>query len=86
MSFTTENHPGVRAEPPAATSAFVFTHSMLQVRDPALASGFYTRGLGRSLAARALEPTHGWGTALIRDTDGYRIEIIVPKRLRALDR
>ena len=46
MSFSTENHPGVCAEPAAATSGFVFNHSMLRVKDPAVALDFYTRVLG----------------------------------------
>lgn len=46
MSFTTESHPGVHAEPPAATRGFVFNHSMLRVKDPAVALDFYTRVMG----------------------------------------
>jgi len=36
MSFTTELHPGVCAAPDAATQGFVFNHSMLRVKDPAV--------------------------------------------------
>ncbi|KAF4530382.1 hypothetical protein B566_EDAN018524 [Ephemera danica] len=46
MSFNTEHHPGVCAEPPAAAQAFVFNHSMLRVKDPAVALDFYTRIMG----------------------------------------
>ncbi|MFM9916577.1 MAG: lactoylglutathione lyase [Rhizobacter sp.] len=46
MSFTTENHPGVCAEPSAASSGFVLNHSMLRVKDPAVALDFYTRVFG----------------------------------------
>ena len=46
MSFSTEHHPGVHAEPDAATRGFVFNHSMLRVKDPAVALDFYTRLLG----------------------------------------
>ena len=46
MSLLTENHPGVCAEPPAATRGFVLNHSMLRVKDPAVALDFYTRVLG----------------------------------------
>ena len=46
MSFSTENHPGVTAEPDAATCGFVFNHSMLRVKDPAIALDFYTRIMG----------------------------------------
>jgi lactoylglutathione lyase len=46
MSFIAENHPGVYAERAAATLGFVFNHSMLRVKDPAVALDFYTRILG----------------------------------------
>jgi len=46
MSFTTENHPGVCAEPSVASSGFVLNHSMLRVKDPAVSLDFYTRVFG----------------------------------------
>ena len=46
MTFSTENHPGVCAEPPAATGGFVLNHSMLRIKDPAVALDFYTRVMG----------------------------------------
>ena len=46
MSFTTETHPGACALPAPVTQGFVFNHSMLRVRDPAVALDFYTRLLG----------------------------------------
>ncbi|AKJ29374.1 lactoylglutathione lyase [Caldimonas brevitalea] len=46
MSFTTETYPGVHASPPDATRGFVFNHTMLRVKDPAVALDFYTRVLG----------------------------------------
>jgi lactoylglutathione lyase len=46
MSFSTEHHPGVCAEAPAAAQGFVFNHSMLRVKDPAIALDFYTRVMG----------------------------------------
>ena len=46
MSFTTEQHPGVCAEPDAASNGFVLNHSMLRVKDPAVALDFYTRIFG----------------------------------------
>ncbi|MDY0742990.1 lactoylglutathione lyase [Paucibacter sp. R3-3] len=46
-SFDTERHPGVSAEPPAEeTRGFVFNHSMLRVKDPAVSLDFYTRVFG----------------------------------------
>ena len=46
MSFTTETHPGVCAQPGAASQGFTFNHSMLRVKDPAVALDFYTRLFG----------------------------------------
>ncbi len=47
MSFTTEQHVGASTEPPAAaTQGFVFNHSMLRVKDPAVSLDFYTRVMG----------------------------------------
>ncbi|HLU76559.1 MAG TPA: lactoylglutathione lyase [Burkholderiales bacterium] len=52
MAFTTENHPGVCAEPPAATRGFVLNHSMLRIKDPAVSLDFYTRVLGMRVLRR----------------------------------
>jgi lactoylglutathione lyase len=49
MTFTTETHPGVCVKPAALTRSFVFNHSMLRVKDPAVALDFYTRVLGLSV-------------------------------------
>lgn len=46
MTFTTESHPGVCADVPAATRGFVLNHSMLRVKDPAVSLAFYTGVLG----------------------------------------
>ncbi|SNS53160.1 lactoylglutathione lyase [Noviherbaspirillum humi] len=46
MAFTTESHPGVHADVPAAARGFVFNHSMLRVKDPAVSLGFYTGVMG----------------------------------------
>ena len=46
MSFVTENHPGVCAQPSAASDGFVLNHSMLRVKDPAVSLDFYTRIFG----------------------------------------
>ncbi|CAN5269121.1 lactoylglutathione lyase [soil metagenome] len=46
MSFRTEQHPGVVPEPPAATRGFVFNHSMMRVKDPAVSLAFYTEVIG----------------------------------------
>ena len=42
----TERHPGVVADAPAATRGFVLNHTMLRVKDPAIALAFYTGVLG----------------------------------------
>jgi lactoylglutathione lyase len=46
MSFDTEHHPGVCATPPAAAQGFVYNHSMLRVKDPAVSLDFYSRVMG----------------------------------------
>jgi lactoylglutathione lyase len=46
MSFSTEHHPGVCAQPPAASDGFVLNHSMLRVKDPQVSLDFYTRVFG----------------------------------------
>lgn len=46
MSFSTEQHPGVCADAPEATRGFVLNHTMLRVKDPAVALDFYSRVLG----------------------------------------
>ncbi len=46
MPFDTETHPGVCAQPDAASNGFVLNHSMLRVKDPAVALDFYTRIFG----------------------------------------
>ena len=46
MNFVTENHPGVCAEPSRASDGFVLNHSMLRIKDPAVALDFYTRIFG----------------------------------------
>ncbi len=54
MSFTTEHLPGVCAQPSDATRGFVFNHSMLRVKDPAVALDFYTRVMGMRLLLAVL--------------------------------
>lgn len=49
MSFKTENHPGVDANPPPATEGFVLNHSMLRVKDPGVSLAFYTHVFGMSV-------------------------------------
>lgn len=46
MAFTTEIHPGVVEHPDPASDGFVLNHSMLRVKDPAIALEFYTRVFG----------------------------------------
>lgn len=46
MSFSTETHQGVCAQPSAASGGFVLNHCMLRVKDPAVALDFYTRVFG----------------------------------------
>lgn len=46
MPFTTEDHPGVSAQPSRDSEGFVLNHCMLRVKDPAVALDFYTRVFG----------------------------------------
>lgn len=60
MTFTTENHPGVCAERPAATAGFAFNHTMLRVKDPAVALDFYTRVMGLRVLRKLDFPEMGF--------------------------
>ena len=46
MTFSTEKHPGVCEQPTAHSKGFVLNHSMLRVKDPAVALDFYSRVFG----------------------------------------
>ncbi|WP_309624038.1 lactoylglutathione lyase [Methylibium sp.] len=46
MAFDTEQHPGVCAARPEAARGFTLNHTMLRVKDPAVALDFYTRLMG----------------------------------------
>ena len=45
-NFNTETHPGVCAQPSQDSQGLVLNHSMLRVKDPAVALDFYTRVFG----------------------------------------
>lgn len=49
MSLPEDQLPGVAPQPPAAARGFVFNHSMLRVKDPAVALAFYTGVMGMRL-------------------------------------
>lgn len=49
MTFTTEKQPGMASEAPAQTRGFVFNHTMLRVKDPAISLDFYSRVMGMRL-------------------------------------
>ena len=49
MSFNSENQPGVCQQPDPQTQGYVFNHTMLRVKDPAIALDFYTRVMGMRL-------------------------------------
>ena len=46
MAFSTESYPGVAASPPAQSLGFTLNHTMLRVKDPAVALDFYSRVMG----------------------------------------
>ena len=46
MSFSTETHPGVCAQPGPASAGFVLNHCILRVKDPAVSPDFYTQVFG----------------------------------------
>jgi lactoylglutathione lyase len=49
MTFTTEKQPGIAEQLSPETRGFVFNHSMLRVKDPAVSLDFYTRVMGMRL-------------------------------------
>jgi lactoylglutathione lyase len=49
MTFNTETQPGASTDIAPATRGFTFNHSMLRVKDPAVALDFYTRIMGMRL-------------------------------------
>jgi lactoylglutathione lyase len=52
MPFHTEDHPGVAAPPAEAARGFVFNHTMMRVKDPAVSLAFYTGVLGLRVLRR----------------------------------
>jgi len=46
MTFSTESYPGVAASLPAVSRGFTLNHTMLRVKDPAVALDFYSRVMG----------------------------------------
>ena len=46
MTFSSETYPGVCDKAPVASQGFVLNHSMLRVKDPAVALDFYSRIMG----------------------------------------
>lgn len=46
MTFHSEQYPGVHAPVASQARGFVLNHTMLRVRDPAVALAFYTRVMG----------------------------------------
>ena len=46
MAFSTESYPGVATSLPAQSHGFTLNHTMLRVKDPAVALDFYSRVMG----------------------------------------
>lgn len=72
MSFVTENHPGVVAETPAAARGFVFNHSMLRIKDPAVSLAFYTGVMGMKVLRKLDFPEMQFSLYFLHRDDGDR--------------
>ncbi len=70
MTFHTETQPGVAAETPAAARGFVFNHTMLRVKDPAVALAFYTGTMGMRLLRRLDFPEMKFSLYFLAHADG----------------
>jgi lactoylglutathione lyase len=70
MSFSTEQYPGVHGSPPAVTQGFVLNHSMLRVKDPAIALDFYSRVLGMRVLRRLDFPEMSFSLYFLHVADG----------------
>ena len=70
MSFTTEQHPGVVTDAPAATQGFVLNHSMLRVKDPAVSLAFYTGVMGMKVLRKLDFPEMKFSLYFLHRDDG----------------
>lgn len=80
MTFTTETQPGVCAEPPAASRGFVFNHSMLRVKDPAVSLDFYTRVMGMRLLRKLDFPEMSFSLYFLARSEGDTVPADVAER------
>lgn len=69
MAFTTENYPGVSYPAPAATRGFVFNHTMVRVKDPAVSLAFYTRVMGMQVLRKLDFPEMNFSLYFLAKTD-----------------
>ncbi|MDE3010125.1 MAG: lactoylglutathione lyase [Pseudomonadota bacterium] len=69
MRFTTEHFPGVHADEVPAARGFVLNHSMLRVKDPAVALDFYTRVMGMRLLRKLDFPEMGFSLYFLHLAD-----------------
>jgi lactoylglutathione lyase len=71
MSFSTESHPGVSPSVPDATHGFVFNHSMLRIKDPAVSLAFYTGVMGMRVLRKLDFPEMKFSLYFLhRETEG----------------
>ncbi|HKO88709.1 MAG TPA: lactoylglutathione lyase [Burkholderiales bacterium] len=70
MGFESEMHAGVSAESPAQTKGFVFNHTMMRVKDPAVSLDFYTRILGMRVLRKLDFPEMKFSLYFLARTDG----------------
>jgi lactoylglutathione lyase len=80
MSFDSEIHTGVAAEPPPATRGFVFNHTMMRVKDPAVSLDFYTRILGMRLLRKLDFAEMKFSLYFLARTDGEAVPEDISER------
>ena len=80
MNFLTETHPGVCAQPSAASNGFVLNHCMLRVKDPAVALDFYTRVFGMRVLRKLDFPEMKFSLYFLhREVEGNPASFSVPQ-------
>ena len=71
MTFRTENLPGVSPTTPEQTRGFVFNHSMLRIKDPAVSLAFYTGVMGMKVLRKLDFPEMQFSLYFLHRDDGF---------------